>query len=232
MLTACLMSPSATSWLVRRSTHRCHLQLATLELHHCDFIGLPSHSHFIMSINIRSASEWQTLLSGTSVVVADCTVAPHPDRIKIAKRFRTVYADWCGPCKMIAPHFERLAKENAIDKKVAFAKVNVDSQSTIAKTNGVSAMPTFKIFHNGTCVETVKGANPSDLGDAVGKATKLAFTSGGQSGNGFKTPGRTLGNGPAQGGSGFDVGKILNIVIMFVGMYLVSFFAASNKKGS
>lgn len=135
---------------------------------------------------------------------------------------------------MIAPHFERLAKENSIDKKVAFAKVNVDSQSTIAKTNGVSAMPTFKIFHNGTCVETIKGANPSDLSDAIGKATKLANTPGGRAGDVFKTPGRTLGGGNAQGGAGggFDFGKILNILIMFVGMYLVSFFAASNKTDS
>lgn len=133
---------------------------------------------------------------------------------------------------MIAPHFERLAKENSIDKKVAFAKVNVDSQSTIAKTNGVAAMPTFKIFHNGTCVETIKGANPSDLSDAIGKAAKLGSTPGGRAGDVFKTPGRTLGGSAAQGGSGIDFGKILNILIMFVGMYLVSFFAASNKKDS
>lgn len=134
---------------------------------------------------------------------------------------------------MIAPHFERLAKENSIDKKVAFAKVNVDSQSTIAKTNEVAAMPTFKIFHNGTCVETLKGANPGDLSEAVGKAAKLGSTPGGRAGDVFKTPGRTLGSDSAQGGgSGIDFGKILNILIMFVGMYLVSFFAASNKKDS
>ncbi|KAJ6446848.1 thioredoxin [Purpureocillium lavendulum] len=158
-------------------------------------------------ISIGSVAEWQSLLSGTNVVVAD------------------FYADWCGPCKMIAPHFERLAKEHSRPKKVAFAKVNVDTQSAIARTNGVSAMPTFKIFHGGNCVDTIKGANPSALSEAIGKAVKLSDTAGaGKPGDAFKTPGRTLGGeAPATRGAtgpSFNFSGLLNILVVFVGLYL------------
>jgi thioredoxin len=164
-------------------------------------------------ISIGSPAEWQTLLTDTNVVIAD------------------FYADWCGPCKMIAPHYERLAKEHSRPKKVAFAKVNVDSQSTIARTNGVAAMPTFKIFHGGNCVETIKGANPSALAEAISKAVKLADTvATGKPGDAFKSPGRTLGSDETvAGGRGFDFGSILNMLIVFVGLYLVSFFSARNN---
>lgn len=142
-----------------------------------------------------------------------------------------VYADWCGPCKMIAPHFERLAKEHSSPKRIAFAKVNVDQQSGVARANGVSAMPTFKIFHNGACVETIKGANPPALTDAISKAVKLA--DGGKAGDLFKTPGRTLGGeggaAPAAGSS-FNFSGLLNGLILLLGLYLVSLFSASNQK--
>ncbi|KAG8408651.1 hypothetical protein J3458_019674 [Metarhizium acridum] len=162
-------------------------------------------------VEIKSPSEWKSLLSSTSVVVAD------------------FYADWCGPCKMIAPHFQRLASQHSSPKKVAFAKVNVDSQPEVAKENRVSAMPTFKIFHNGTCVETIQGANPTALSEAVTKAVQLAGS--GKSADGlFKTPGRTLGGGSPSAGSGFNYSGLLNLLVAFVGLYLVSLFSARNQK--
>lgn len=136
---------------------------------------------------------------------------------------------------MIAPHFERLAKEHSRPKKVAFAKVNVDNQSTIAQSNAVAAMPTFKIFHNGACVDTIKGANPPALAEAILKAVKLADGSGGGvGGNVFKTPGRTLGNvAPARSrGSGlsFNPKKIFDFLLTFVGLYLVSLFSVCGPR--
>jgi thiol-disulfide isomerase/thioredoxin len=130
---------------------------------------------------------------------------------------------------MIAPHFERLAKEHSRPKKVAFAKVNVDNQSTIAQSNAVAAMPTFKIYHNGSCVDTIKGANPPALAEAILKAVKLADGPGGGGGNVFKTPGRTLGSvAPARsrsGGLSFSPKKIIDFLFTFVGLYLVSLFS-------
>ena len=90
-------------------------------------------------------------------------------------------------------------------------------------------MPTFKIFHKGVCVETIKGANPSALTEAISKAVSLANTPGGNPGDIFKTPGRTLGGGQTAGG-GIDFGKVINILIMFVGLYFVSLLSARNKK--
>ena len=134
---------------------------------------------------------------------------------------------------MIAPHFERLAKEHSRPKKVAFAKVDCDSQSTVARSNGVSAMPTFKIFHGGNCIDTIKGANPSALSEAVAKALKLADTAGGgKPGASFKTPGRTLGGeAPSARGGGWNLnmGGILNALLVLVGLYLVSLFSARSS---
>ncbi|KAL2210140.1 thioredoxin-domain-containing protein [Sarocladium strictum] len=166
------------------------------------------------TVNIGSSGEWDKLLSGTDVVIAD------------------FYADWCGPCKMIAPHYERLAKEHSRPKKVAFAKVNTDNQSDVARSNGISAMPTFKIFHKGACVETIKGANPSALNDAVTKAVKLAG-GGATAGELFKSPGRTLGGDSGSGSSGggiFSMNNLLQVLMAFVGLYLASLFSASGEK--
>lgn len=133
---------------------------------------------------------------------------------------------------MIAPHFERLAKEHSSPNKVAFAKVNVDNQANIARTNGVTAMPTFKIFHNGTAIETIRGANPSALTEAVNKAVSLSGSSGKKAEAVFQTPGRTLGGGaPVQGqGRPWNVSGLFSIVIMLVGLYLTSLFSARNKE--
>ncbi|KAK5991214.1 putative S-adenosyl-L-methionine-dependent RNA methyltransferase Rsm22-2 [Cladobotryum mycophilum] len=150
-------------------------------------------------VHIGSTAEWQSLLSDTSVVIAD------------------FYADWCGPCKMIAPHFERLAKEHSRPKKVAFAKVNVDNQTEISQANSIRAMPTFKIFHNGTCVETIQGANPSALTSAITKAVQLS--DGGKSEDLFKSPGRTLGGGASASGLHWSVSALLNLVVMLIDAY-------------
>lgn len=150
----------------------------------------------------------------------------------------TVYADWCGPCKQIAPHFERLAKEHSKPKKVAFAKINVDTQQSISSALGVSAMPTFKIFRGGSCIETIKGANPSALTDAVTRAVNMVGGGkGGPAGDVFAMPGKTLGGSGSAGGAAagpglmtmvsrrIGFGTILSMLVSFVGLYFVSLFS-------
>lgn len=56
------------------------------------------------------------------------------------------YADWCPPCRAIAPVFSQLADTHAATGKLAFAKVNVDHVNAVAGRYGVSAMPTFVFF--------------------------------------------------------------------------------------
>ena len=129
---------------------------------------------------------------------------------------------------MIAPHFEALAKQHSSPKKVAFAKVNVDSQSAIARSNGVAAMPTFKIFHGGACVETIKGANPAALTAAINNAVKLGGAE--KPGALFKTPGRTLGGEGSQKVWSWNFGWLIKGIVIFVGLYFASLFSVGSQK--
>ncbi|PIO67767.1 putative thioredoxin [Teladorsagia circumcincta] len=75
-------------------------------------------------------------------------------------------AEWCGPCKMIAPVFESLSNRFL---SMVFLKVDVDKCEETAAQNGVSAMPTFIVFVNGAKVDTLRGANTSGLEAMVQK---------------------------------------------------------------
>lgn len=70
---------------------------------------------------ISSSSQFSKLLSSNAYVITD------------------FYADWCGPCKAIAPIFEQLATSHSQPGKLAFAKVNVDGNPEISGQYGVSA---------------------------------------------------------------------------------------------
>jgi len=66
------------------------------------------------------------------------------------------WAPWCGPCKMIAPHLEELAKE--YDKKIKIGKINIDEDSKTATQFGIMSIPTLIFFKNGKAAEQVVGA--------------------------------------------------------------------------
>jgi thioredoxin 1 len=66
------------------------------------------------------------------------------------------WAEWCGPCKMIAPLLDELADE--YDGKVKIGKVNIDEQQNLAAEYGVRAIPTLLVFHNGQVTDQIVGA--------------------------------------------------------------------------
>ena len=68
------------------------------------------------------------------------------------------WADWCAPCKMIAPMVDELADE--YDGKIKFAKLDVDSNPMTATNFGIRGIPTLLIFKGGKPVESVVGAVP------------------------------------------------------------------------
>ena len=70
------------------------------------------------------------------------------------------YADWCGPCKMISPILEELAKE--YEGKVTIVKVNVDENGNIAGRYGVMSIPNLVLFKNGDVVKQVVGFQPKN----------------------------------------------------------------------
>jgi thioredoxin 1 len=66
------------------------------------------------------------------------------------------WAEWCGPCRAIAPILEELAKEMA--GKLKIVKVNVDEASDLAQQYNVRSIPTLLIFKGGTVVDQSVGA--------------------------------------------------------------------------
>jgi len=69
------------------------------------------------------------------------------------------YADWCGPCKMIAPVLEQLSTEM---DEVKIVKLNVDNAQQVAKTYGVMSIPTLILFKDGKNVAQTLGFQPKD----------------------------------------------------------------------
>jgi thioredoxin 1 len=71
------------------------------------------------------------------------------------------WAEWCGPCKMIAPAVEELAEK--YDGKVRFAKLNVDFNPQTSARFGIRSIPTLLIFKGGSPVDQVVGAVPKSV---------------------------------------------------------------------
>jgi len=68
------------------------------------------------------------------------------------------WAEWCGPCKMIAPSLEEIANEMA--GKVKIAKLNIDDNPELAAQFGVRSIPTLILFKGGKPVDQIVGAVP------------------------------------------------------------------------
>lgn len=70
------------------------------------------------------------------------------------------WAEWCGPCKMVAPVIEKLAKE--YDGRMTFAKVNVDELPEISNRYGVRSIPTLIVFREGKTATRITGFKPEN----------------------------------------------------------------------
>ena len=70
------------------------------------------------------------------------------------------YADWCGPCKQLAPVLEELAVE--LKGKVHFAKINIDEERSLAEEFGIMSIPTLLIFRHSEVSEQLIGFMPKE----------------------------------------------------------------------
>ena len=81
------------------------------------------------------------------------------------------WAEWCGPCKMVAPVLDEIAGENR--EKITVAKLDIDVNQKTAQAYQVMSIPTMIVFQDGKPVKQIVGARPkaallSDLADYLG----------------------------------------------------------------
>ena len=94
-----------------------------------------------MSVQKVNANNFQEIKNSASPVLLD------------------FYADWCGPCRMVAPIVEEIAAERS---DVVVAKVNVDENPDLASAYGVFSIPTLVVLKNGVVVNQATGFRPKD----------------------------------------------------------------------
>ncbi len=93
-----------------------------------------------MSVAQVDSASFQQVVEGGDVVIVD------------------FYADWCGPCKIVAPIMEKLSSE--YDGRAKFTKLDVDNNPEVAERFGIMSIPTLIVFKKGKPVERFVGAAP------------------------------------------------------------------------
>jgi thioredoxin 1 len=71
------------------------------------------------------------------------------------------YADWCGPCHVLAPTIEALSNE--FEGKIKFVKVDVDANQEVASRYEIMSIPTIMLFENGKVEDSIVGAYPASV---------------------------------------------------------------------
>ena len=85
--------------------------------------------------------------------------------------FVDFWAEWCGPCKMFGPIFEKAAEDNP---EIRFGKVDTEAQQQLSGMAGISSIPTLMIFRDGILLFNQAGALPGTaLEELIGKVKEL-----------------------------------------------------------
>jgi thioredoxin 1 len=88
-------------------------------------------------------ADFDKIIQKHNIVVVDC------------------WAPWCGPCRMVEPVIEELAKE--MQGKIIFAKLNVDENPVTSTKHQIMSIPTLLVFKNAELVDRIVGAMPKDM---------------------------------------------------------------------
>ena len=81
------------------------------------------------------------------------------EAVKSGRALIDFYADWCGPCRMMAPILEAVAAER---EDLLVAKVNVDENAELASRFGVMSIPTLVVLEDGEEIKRIVGARPKE----------------------------------------------------------------------
>ncbi|WP_067797453.1 thioredoxin [Actinomadura formosensis] len=68
------------------------------------------------------------------------------------------WAEWCGPCRMVAPILEEIAKEHG--DKIDIVKLNIDQNPVVPQKYGIMQIPTMNVYKGGEVVKQIMGAKP------------------------------------------------------------------------
>lgn len=92
-----------------------------------------------MSVRVINKNNFQEVISSDKPVLVD------------------FYADWCGPCRMLSPIVEEIARER---EDIIVGKVNVDNEEELASRFGIYSIPSLIVFKGGEPVRQANGARP------------------------------------------------------------------------
>jgi thioredoxin 1 len=68
------------------------------------------------------------------------------------------WAEWCGPCRMVAPILEEIARDHG--DKIEIVKLNIDENPTVPRDYGIMQIPTMNVYQGGEVVKQIMGAKP------------------------------------------------------------------------
>ena len=107
---------------------------------------------------INGGSKMEENMPNTPLQVTDADFETH------IKKYETIvidcWAPWCGPCRMVSPVIDELAKD--MQGKIVFGKLNVDENQQTSMKYNIMSIPTLLVFKNGEMVDRIVGALPKD----------------------------------------------------------------------